>query len=145
MDANPSDPTPTSIGEEIAAPWDSPPPGDGEERLFDFATAVARLDHDLELFREMAGFFCSDSVDLLRQLRDALGRGHARDVQRAAHSLKGLAATFDANPAMEAARRIEAMGSSGHLEQVEPALPQLEFEVTRLCQALADFCPPASP
>jgi HPt (histidine-containing phosphotransfer) domain-containing protein len=143
MDDHPFEP---SSAHDAAASLNSPPPGGGaQQQLFDFATAVARLEHDLNLFQEMVGFFRSDSADLLRQLRDALRQGHVREVQRAAHSLKGLAATFEAHLAMEAARRVEEMGSAGQLENVAQALPRLEFEVARLSQALADFRPPAPP
>jgi CheY-like chemotaxis protein/HPt (histidine-containing phosphotransfer) domain-containing protein len=125
-------------------PGRSPQPreeGSPETPLFDYRAAVARLDNDDGLFDEMIRFFCDDSPGLLRQLRIAIVAGDPRALQRAAHSLRGLAATFDATAAVAAGRHVEELGAAGNLAEAESALAALEFEVRRLCLALTDFLP----
>jgi HPt (histidine-containing phosphotransfer) domain-containing protein len=60
---------------------------------------------------------------------------------RAAHSLKGLAATFDAKAVVAAGLNVEELAKSGKLTEAESALALLEIEARRLSQALADFRP----
>jgi HPt (histidine-containing phosphotransfer) domain-containing protein len=107
--------------------------------LFDYQAAIARLDNDDGLFDEMIRFFCDDSPGLVRQLRAAIVAGNPREVQRAAHSLRGFAATFDAQAAVAAGRQVEELGAAGKLTEAESALTALEFEVQRLCVALTAF------
>ncbi len=121
----------------------SPPRDEGsaEAPLFDYQAAIARLDNDEGLFDEMIRFFLDDSPGVLRQLRDALVAGDSREVQRAAHSLKGFAATFDAQAAVAAGRHVEELGAAGKLAEAGSAVAALEFAVQRLCVALTDFRP----
>ena len=53
-------------------------------------------------------------------------------MQRLAHTLKGAVGTFGAQPAFEAARRLETMGRSGDLAQAGPAFAALEESLARL-------------
>ncbi|WP_145232571.1 Hpt domain-containing protein [Gimesia algae] len=59
------------------------------------------------------------------------------ELTRAAHSLKGLCANFNAYPAVEAAKTIEDYGHQGKLLEVPPAIPLLESEVARLSEELS--------
>lgn len=106
---------------------------------YDFRAAIARLDNDVGLFLDMVQFFREDSPELLRQLREGLDAGDVKQVERAAHSLKGLSATFDAAGTVEAARRIEQMGKAQNLTSVPEMLDQLAAEVVRLNKALDEF------
>jgi HPt (histidine-containing phosphotransfer) domain-containing protein len=56
---------------------------------------------------EMIEFFRSDSPELLNELRQSVEAGDTSRVERVAHSLKGLAATFDAEEAVAATRALE--------------------------------------
>jgi len=118
-----------------------PPATESGQPPFDYAAAIARLDNDEVLLDDMIRFFRSDSPELLRQIRVALEAHDVPEVVRAAHSLKGLAATFDATAVVAAGRSVEELGKAGRLAEAEKALPILEFEVGRLSRALADFRP----
>ncbi len=109
------------------------------DELLDLQGALKRLDGDRELLAELAQFFLEDSPGLLEKLRDGLRNGKARDVQRAAHSLKGLAANFGAREAVDAAHVVEESGQSGDLAAAAAALPQLERQVELLQKALAAY------
>ena len=94
---------------------------------------------DQNLFCSLARFFIEDAPDLLRQIQDGLLRENAEQVTRAAHSLRGLAANFDALIAVEAARQVEDLGRSGRLTAAFESTALLEREVLRLNEALAPF------
>ena len=108
----------------------------GTEPPFDYEASLTRLDNDLKLFRDMVQFFHEDSPELVRQIRESIGSGDAHLAERAAHSLKGLAATFDAHAAIRAAQHIEEMARSGALQDIPAAVEILEREISRLNRAL---------
>jgi two-component system sensor histidine kinase/response regulator len=103
---------------------------------FNRDAALARLGDDQELFDEMLEFFVNDSPGLLEQIRAGLAQGNAKQVERAAHSLKGMASMFDATRAMVAAALVEDLGRAHQLENAEQPLAQLAAEVQSLVQAM---------
>jgi HPt (histidine-containing phosphotransfer) domain-containing protein len=106
-------------------------------RLFDRKAALHRLDGDVELFEMLVGVFLQDSVQLLNELEEAAANGDLKTVERSAHSLKGLAANFDAVQARDAAFVLEqaARGTkdAGHLA---PAIQDLQVHFVQLREAL---------
>ena len=110
-----------------------------DDELLDLQGALSRLDGDRELLAELAQFFLEDSPGLLEQVRDGLRSGDAKTVQRAAHSLRGLAANFGTRGAVDAACCVEQLGQSGDLAAAAVALPQLERQVGLLQKALAAY------
>jgi len=107
------------------------------EAMFDLNAALARLGGDRELLCDLIGFFFEDSLPLLKQIQQGLAERNANIVERSAHSLKGLAANFSADRAVQAALRLEKMGHSGNLANGPEAATELEREITALREALA--------
>ena len=101
--------------------------------------ALERLDGDAELLLMLIAVYLEDSVELLSRLGAAIDARDAASAERAAHSLKGLAANFDGFPAVEAALVIETATRQGDWPTTTAGLPLLEQEVSRLRQALADY------
>lgn len=101
--------------------------------------ALERLDGDAELLLMLIAVYLEDSVELLSRLGAAIDARDAASAERAAHSLKGLAANFDGLPAVEAALVIETATRQGDWPTTTAGLPLLEQEVSRLRQALADY------
>ena len=108
-------------------------------QIFDLQGAMERLGGDEELFHDLVRFFLEDSPGLLEQLRTGLERRDASLVERAAHSLKGLAGNFGADDAVQKALEIERLGREGQLDRVEPVFPQLEERIVALQTALAAY------
>jgi HPt (histidine-containing phosphotransfer) domain-containing protein len=98
--------------------------------------ALARLDGDEELFAMLITVFRQDCRNLLQELASAAARGDLRETERAAHSLKGLAANFEATAARDAALAIEQSARAGNCALVPPAIRELEAHLTRLSEAL---------
>lgn len=106
---------------------------------FDLQASLTRLGGSHELFQSLVQFFLEDCPGLLGQLQAALDRNDASQVERAGHSLKGLAANFGAASAVQAAFKIEELGRNGDLAGSRKALPQLEAEMERLQTALNQY------
>jgi HPt (histidine-containing phosphotransfer) domain-containing protein len=114
---------------------------------FDLKATLKRLDGDRGLFRELIGFFFEDCPMVFDQLQKSLADENLPAIERAAHSLKGLAANVGSGPASLLAARIEDSARQKDLKTATAALPELKREVARLRLALEDYCalpdPPA--
>lgn len=105
--------------------------------VYDRATALARLNGHLGLFGDLVRFYHEDGPRLLAQIYSALNEGDAMRARRAAHSLAGLSATFDARQAVDSALKVESLAKDGDIPGAESAFKRLEQEILRLNQALA--------
>lgn len=103
----------------------------------DEAAALAGLDGNRELFRDLAIMFCEDAPVVLDELQAAVAAQDASAARRAAHSLKGLAATFYAGPTVKLAEQAERYATAGDLEALQhEGILQLERSVSTLITEL---------
>jgi CheY-like chemotaxis protein len=122
----------------LAKPSDQRLPEAGGQ--FDFRTALARLEGDVEIFKEQVVFFLRDAPGLLAGLQEALAAGDAERLRTTAHRLKGLAAAFDAQAVTERAFDLEQRGQRGDLqEETSAVLKQLEEALSQLTAALIGY------
>ena len=106
---------------------------------FDEQAALARLDGDRDLLRDVAGLFVTEAPRIVQSMRAAVAAGDARALQLSAHALKGSASTFSAKSLVEAAWALEQMGRRADLGGAAEALVGLEREAARLRKALAEY------
>jgi HPt (histidine-containing phosphotransfer) domain-containing protein len=107
----------------------------------DRALALERVGGDTELLQEVARLFLDDCPNSIASIRSAIEAQDAKALERAAHNLKGAVANFGAEATVHAARRLEEMGRTGQLDQVETAFQALKAALERLTPeltALAD-------
>jgi signal transduction histidine kinase/ligand-binding sensor domain-containing protein/DNA-binding response OmpR family regulator len=105
----------------------------GEElHLLDKATALANLGGDEDVLSEVAHIFLMECSRLMSELREAIHRNNALELERAAHSMKGSIGTFAAQKAYETARRLEELGREGRVKDAERVYANLEAEIDRL-------------
>ncbi|MFT5324156.1 MAG: two-component system sensor histidine kinase/response regulator [Planctomycetaceae bacterium] len=104
--------------------------------LIDRERALDRMGGDEELLAGLIECFIEDAPDLLRQLDEALKAEDAAEVARAAHSLKGLAANFEAIACRDSAVTIEQLGRDGDLSNVKAKLKTLKQDVSDLIAEL---------
>ena len=102
------------------------------ESVFDLTAALARVRGDAEFLKELIGLFQEESAELMRDLRQALDRQDATQVQRMAHSLKGAAGNFAAPSVTDAAFALEMIGMRGSLIDAEAAWNDLATSLGRL-------------
>jgi CheY-like chemotaxis protein len=105
--------------------------------VFDRTAALAYVDGDVDLLREMAETFLADYPLRLAEIHQAIAAGDSRALMRAAHSLKGGVGCFAAKPTYDAALCLEMMGHGGDLSQAQDACATLEAELSRLVPCLA--------
>jgi HPt (histidine-containing phosphotransfer) domain-containing protein len=108
-------------------------------RLFDADAALTRLDGDEELLVMLVGVFQQDSADLYRQLLNGVDRGDLRVIERAAHSLKGLASNFDAHEAAQAALDVERLARTGQAASLAIPVRVLGERLNTLRGALTEW------
>ena len=104
--------------------------------LMNQQAALKRLSGNEELLHDLIRYFLEDAPGLLQAAADAVEQRNAEETQRAAHSLRGLAANFEATEVMSAADRLEQIGQAGQLQDAPEALSQLEEAVRNLSTEL---------
>lgn len=109
------------------------------EVVFDQDTALAHVEGDHALLREVVGLFLVESPELLAAMRDSIARGDGQMLQQIAHSMKGAVSSFGAYAACEAVLKLEALGQEGNLGQAEIACAELDREIAHLTRALAEY------
>jgi signal transduction histidine kinase/CheY-like chemotaxis protein len=122
--------------------------GDGVEGaaggapVLDWAEALERIGGSEETLRDLAGVFLAESPRMMAEIRAAIDAEDASVLRRTAHTLKGSAALFAAEPTVSTALRLERMGESADLAEAEEAWVRLQAEVARLNEALGRHDPP---
>jgi HPt (histidine-containing phosphotransfer) domain-containing protein len=107
-------------------------------------TLFEQLGNDASFIAELAEIFQTDYPGMMREIREAISRGDAASLVRAAHSFKGVAGTFGAKEATEAASKLELIGRSGSVPTTGPgsaaeAYQSLEAAVQTMVPVLASF------
>jgi CheY-like chemotaxis protein/HPt (histidine-containing phosphotransfer) domain-containing protein len=107
--------------------------------IFDQDAALARVEGDHDLLREIVGLFLLETPELQAAIRDSIARGDGKALEQAAHSVKGAVSSFGAHAAREAALRLEVLGRDGDLTQAMFACAELDREIAHLTRALAVY------
>ncbi len=111
----------------------------GKSSVFEPENVLKRLGDDQRILDTLIEFFLEDYPALLERLQDALRINDAAEATLAAHSLKGLAANFNAHAAVAAAATLEKAGQDQDLASVAEGLPMLTSEFIQLAQSLEDY------
>jgi PAS domain S-box-containing protein len=112
------------------------PEGTQGDSVIDHAALLAGVDGNRRLLRELVRLFLADCPPRLAEIKEAVRRGDAEALRRAAHTLKGSIGNFTAKKAFEVSQRLEIMGRDGDLESASDACVTLEFELTLLSEEL---------
>jgi HPt (histidine-containing phosphotransfer) domain-containing protein/anti-sigma regulatory factor (Ser/Thr protein kinase) len=104
----------------------------------DPTTLMGIVDGDKALLTELGQLFLEDYPVQMTDLRKAIDRGDACQLERTAHSLKGALGTIAASNARTLAYELEIMGHTARLDKAVIILQQLTAELERLTAFLAD-------
>lgn len=110
-----------------------------DETVINMQAALSRVGGDIKLLDDMVHYFFEDYAVLLEEIRKQAEIGNLDELVRAAHSLKGLCANFDAHAATESAKAIEDLQNLNDLSSVAEATDKLEIELKRLTEALTHW------
>ena len=88
---------------------------------------------------ELVETYCSETPQLIAELRSALDANDSEAFRRAAHSIKSTSNTFGALPLGEMAKELEMLGRAGALAGAQEKVDRLAAEYDRVRQALQDL------
>ena len=109
-----------------------------EDGVVDETAVLAGVDGDRQLLREVVRLFLADYPQRLVEIKDAIRRGDAGALWRAAHTLKGSVGNFAATRAFAAAQRMESVGKNGDFGgAANEACATLESELALLGEQLS--------
>jgi two-component system sensor histidine kinase/response regulator len=112
--------------------------GDGaSSSVFDPGEALRACYGNPEVLQDMIEFFFEEADQHVRALRSAVSAGDAQDLARLAHRLSTTVFYLAARPAVEAARAVEAIGTSGELAGAGEAVERLAEHLRVLGEALS--------
>jgi HPt (histidine-containing phosphotransfer) domain-containing protein len=104
------------------------------------ANAVSQLldevGGDVSFIATLVGGFLSDAPHLLAELRAGLAANNVQQVQRAAHTLKSIAAEFKAAEVVAQCRELERLCRDGMPPDCAQRVAEIERLYTRLCSEL---------
>jgi two-component system, sensor histidine kinase and response regulator len=91
----------------------------------DVPGALKRVGGDRELLARIIDFVVEDSPQFLRRMEMALNADQYAEVERAAHSLKGLVSNLDCVAVQNKALEIEGLARVRNRDAIAPALKVL--------------------
>lgn len=105
----------------------------------DLEVALSRLRNDKSLLIDLIGLFVEDAPKLRAELRESYRDADWPTLQRTAHSLKGLAANFDAEPLVLVSRRLEEAAEAGDASRIPSLLDSIDERCQELVNCLEDY------
>ena len=128
-----------AIAQLISLPKPSKIPvseGSHADGVIDHAALLAGVDGDRRVLREFVRLFLADCPQRLAEIKEAIRRGDAGALGRAAHTLKGSVGNFAAQKAFAASQQVENLGRDGDLDNAGEACVTLESELKILSDEL---------
>ncbi|MBI5536423.1 MAG: PAS domain S-box protein [Deltaproteobacteria bacterium] len=105
--------------------------------VLDRAHLLEKLEGDEELLASAIDVFLETQTGMLDSVASAAQANDARSLERAAHALKSAVGNFHVGPAFQSAHRLEMLGRSGDLAEIEAAVADLQHQVRQLGDTLA--------
>ena len=99
---------------------------------FDRAAALARLDDDKSLLRELTSMFLNRYPTMVESIQAAITERDGSQLHKVAHLLEGSLATFFAEAAVTVARALAESGKTKNWTAAEPQFVLLNMELARL-------------
>ena len=111
----------------------------GQGPAFDPEAVLDSLEGDSGLLLEIVGISLVQFPKHMEKIRESIRKKDPKNLERAAHALKGAAGNLLARRIMNASSILEDMGGASSLEGAEKALVTLEEELERLQVELEEF------
>ncbi len=105
-------------------------------QVFNLEPTLERLGGNRSLFVTLAEFFLEDVDKLVERLQAALHHQTPREIELAAHGIKGLCATFDGSQGVAAAWAIERAAQAKDLDNSPKLIEPLISAIAHLKEAL---------
>jgi signal transduction histidine kinase/DNA-binding LacI/PurR family transcriptional regulator/DNA-binding response OmpR family regulator/HPt (histidine-containing phosphotransfer) domain-containing protein len=127
-----------------------PPPFEGETTIreglrrlhLDLPKILHGIDHDYDLFNEVAGLFGRDYPALIARARSAAQANDPRSLSDALHTLRGITGFFHDEPAIDLISEIsKALRMGSQPPQTRPLIDRLEMRLADLNRAAVSLIP----
>ena len=102
----------------------------------DKESILERLGDDEEIYAMMVDMYVQDVDHICEALAGAMNSGDGKAVQREAHTIKGLLASFSDNEGAAEALSIENSARLGNLSALEDAVLSLQARVREVAAVL---------
>ncbi|MCC5842196.1 MAG: response regulator [Opitutales bacterium] len=116
---------------------------EGPQQLrLDIGKILHGIDHDHDLFNEIAGLFGRDYPALLARARSAAQINDLRNLSEALHALRGITGFFQDEPAIDLISEIsKALRMGSRPTQTRPLIDRLEERLAEVNRAALDLIP----
>ncbi|MDX2105252.1 MAG: Hpt domain-containing protein [Candidatus Melainabacteria bacterium] len=94
---------------------------------------------DVETAKELAAAFLEDTNDIVAKIENALAQGDLETCRKHAHMLKGCCRVIMANKCEKIASDLEALVSSGKVDDAKNRLPELSQAFTETEEFLGHY------
>ncbi|MDR3413031.1 MAG: Hpt domain-containing protein [Formivibrio sp.] len=95
--------------------------------------ALAMLNGDAELLKELTLLFLAETPIRLKQLNQALATEDSKSINHTAHAIKGSLGAIGALQTMATAQELENAARIASWENIVPLTQQFNAEYTQLC------------
>jgi two-component system sensor histidine kinase/response regulator len=113
-----------------------PPKPRGDDPPMNFDQALDRFGGERAFLVEMCRDYAAGLPERIRGIKTAIMANNATDLNRLAHNLKGVSASFSADPVTRLAAELETLGRQEDLSAAPELLTHLEAEAYRLVKYL---------
>ncbi len=97
------------------------------------------MDNDQELLIECFDDFVEGVSDYIANIKEAIDSNNEKNLNEAAHKMKGTLRYLGAIHASEIALKLEKMGKDNDLSESSATLQKLEFECKRIIDFVAEY------
>ncbi|MBF0339597.1 MAG: Hpt domain-containing protein [Magnetococcales bacterium] len=111
----------------------------------DLGAGLKRIRGNRKLLLKLLGDFHQDYKEVHHTLLDALEQGDMATVQRAAHTIKGVAESLGAHAPSAAARELELAAREGRMTHMADLIDTLHQRLTPIFIAISGLRPPSVP
>src|SRR2546426_4651801 len=109
---------------------------DEAEQVIDHKALLDGFDGNRRLLNQIVRLFLADYPQRLAEIKEAIHRGDANALARAAHAIKGSVGNFAAKNAIAVAQRLETMGLNRELDAAGEECIALESELALVSKEL---------
>jgi HPt (histidine-containing phosphotransfer) domain-containing protein len=107
--------------------------------VMDVEQALQRLGNDEDLLRDIIQIYLEDAPGMVRKIHAAVEEEDANNLQRSAHSLKGLASTLSAHEVVDVAYRLEHIAATRNLADAAKTAAEVDQRVDELSRAVQEY------
>jgi two-component system sensor histidine kinase/response regulator len=98
-----------------------------------------RVENDEDLLRELLALFQEDLPESRAALQTAIDGGNLREIERAAHRLKGMLANLSAKSTASLAAEMESAARAGNAQKIPELVSTFDPQITAFSAALDSF------